>query len=201
MDALPAGSPRTTGAAGRWDIGLLPSEWAAVVSELKKRPRPRSPSFTMPVAVMNTFENPNETIIVPDIPLNKWVNVIIRCDNTTLDVYINGTVIKRHQLSGVPKQNYDDVYMAANGGFSGYISNLWYYNYALGTSAIETIVENGPNLNMKDKDMLQSEPYYLSLRWFFAGAGDEYFPTAYTDAGMQRMDPSKPADFGLPQAS
>ena len=26
-----------------------------MVSELKKRPRPRSPSFTMPVAVMNTL--------------------------------------------------------------------------------------------------------------------------------------------------
>lgn len=33
----------------------LPREWAAVVSELKKRPRPRSPSFTTPVAVMNTL--------------------------------------------------------------------------------------------------------------------------------------------------
>lgn len=39
----------------RGNIVLLPSEWAAVVSELKKRPRPRSPSFTMPVAVMNTL--------------------------------------------------------------------------------------------------------------------------------------------------
>jgi hypothetical protein len=151
------------------------------------------------VVVMNTFENPNETIIVPDIPINKWVNVIIRCDNTTLDVYINGTIIKRHQLSGVPRQNYDDVYAAANGGFSGYISNLWYYNYALGTSAVEGIVENGPNLKMKDTNMIQSEPYYLSLRWFFTGTGDQYFPTTYDDAGMQRMDASKPADFGLPQ--
>lgn len=150
------------------------------------------------VVVMNTFENPNETIIVPDIPINKWVNVIIRCDNTTLDVYINGTIIKRHQLSGVPRQNYDDVYAAANGGFSGYISNLWYYNYALGTNAIETIVENGPNLKMKDTNMLQSEPYYLSLRWFFTGTGDQYFPTTYDDMNMQRMDASKPADFGLP---
>ena len=151
------------------------------------------------VVVMNTFENPNETIIVPDIPINKWVNVIIRCDNTTLDVYINGTIIKRHQLSGVPRQNYDDVYAAANGGFSGYISNLWYYNYALGTSAVEGIVENGPNLKMKDTNMIQSEPYYLSLRWFFTGTGDQYFPTTYDDAGMQRMDSSKPDDFGLPQ--
>lgn len=42
---------------GCWGVnGLsLPREWAAVVSELKKRPRPRSPSFTMPVAVMNTL--------------------------------------------------------------------------------------------------------------------------------------------------
>lgn len=42
---------------GCWGVnGLsLPREWAAVVSELKKRPRPRSPSFTMPVAVMNTM--------------------------------------------------------------------------------------------------------------------------------------------------
>ena len=37
------------------NIPSLPREWAAVVSELKKRPRPRSPSFTMPVAVMNTL--------------------------------------------------------------------------------------------------------------------------------------------------
>lgn len=42
-----------TRAAGQ--TGASPREWAAVVSELKKRPRPRSPSFTMPVAVMNTL--------------------------------------------------------------------------------------------------------------------------------------------------
>lgn len=33
----------------------LPREWAAVVLELKKRPKPKSPSFTTPVAVMKTF--------------------------------------------------------------------------------------------------------------------------------------------------
>lgn len=36
-------------------LALLPKECAAVVLELKKRPRPRSPSLTTPVAVMNTF--------------------------------------------------------------------------------------------------------------------------------------------------
>ena len=32
-----------------------PNEWAAVVLELKNRPSPKSPSFTIPSAVMNTF--------------------------------------------------------------------------------------------------------------------------------------------------
>ena len=128
------------------------------------------------VVVMNTFETPNEMIVVEDIPLNKWVNVIIRCDNQALDIYINGTIVKRHILTGVPRQNYDDVYIGANGGFDGYVSNLWYYDYALGTNEIDTIVSEGPNLNMNTSDMLGSKPYYLSLRWFFTGTGDEYFP-------------------------
>ena len=41
------------------------------------------------VVLMNTFNVINEEIIIPDIPVAKWVNVIIRCQNTTLDVYIN----------------------------------------------------------------------------------------------------------------
>lgn len=37
------------------DCCKLPSECAAVVLELKNRPSPKSPSFTTPVAVMNTL--------------------------------------------------------------------------------------------------------------------------------------------------
>jgi hypothetical protein len=84
------------------------------------------------VVIMNTYDSINEEVVIPGIPMNKWVNVIIRCQNTTLDVYINGTIAKSHVLNGVPKQNYGDVYVAMNGGFSGYISNLQYFNYALG---------------------------------------------------------------------
>lgn len=43
----------TTVRMPRWSG--LPKECAAVVLELKKRPSPRSPSFTSPVAVMNTL--------------------------------------------------------------------------------------------------------------------------------------------------
>jgi len=136
-----------------------------------------APNTNNLVVFMNTFNVINEEITIPDIPLNKWVNVIIRCQNNTLDVYINGTIIKSHHLHGVPKQNYGDVYIAPNGGFSGYISNLWYYNYALGTSAITKLVNNGPDLNMKgSKALNMKNSDYLSLRWFFYGAQDSFNP-------------------------
>jgi len=127
--------------------------------------------------IMNTFSEINEEIVIPDIPINKWFNVIIRCENTTLDVYINGTISRSLQLSGVPKQNYGDVFMALNGGFDGYISNLWYYDFALGTAAIQNLVQSGPstsqanssNINYKKSD-------YLSMKWYFAGSNNMYNP-------------------------
>jgi hypothetical protein len=129
------------------------------------------------VVIMNTYNVINEEIVIPDIPLNKWINVIVRCQNTTLDVYINGTISRSLQLTGVPKQNYGDVYVAMNGGFSGYTSNLWYYNYALGTAAIQNIANKGANTNMIGNSSLKLvRPDYLSLRWYFNGAGDQYNP-------------------------
>lgn len=137
-----------------------------------------APNSNSLVVMMNTFTVINEEIIVNDIPVNNWVNVIIRCQNNTIDVYINGSIIKSHQLHGVPKQNYGDVYVAPNGGFSGYISNLYYYDYALGMNEISSIVNNGPSTKMKGSDNLNIKSGdYLSLRWFFYGMGDGYNPT------------------------
>jgi hypothetical protein len=125
--------------------------------------------------IMNTFNVIDEKIDIPDIPLNKWVNVMIICRNKVLDVYINGIITKSLTLLGVPKQNYGDVYVAMNNGFNGYISNLWYYNYALGILAIQELVKNGPNTTMTDNSsMNMKNPNYLSLRWYFNGTSDEY---------------------------
>jgi hypothetical protein len=141
-----------------------------------------APNTNSLVVVMNTFNVINEEVVIPDIPLNKWVNVIIRCENTTMDVYINGTIARSINLVGVPKQNYGDVYVGMNGGFDGYISNLWYYNYSLGTAAIQKIANNGPNTKMiGGNGMLDRMFNYLSIRWFFYGAGDGYNPTRPTD--------------------
>ena len=127
------------------------------------------PNYRDLVVVMNTFDNIREEIVIQDIPIEKWMNVIIRCDQHKLDVYINGTLTKSHIMSGVPKQNYDNVYVALNGGFSGQISSLRYFASAIGVGQIQNIVDSGPSTKSIGKTVATTKPHYLSYRWFFPG--------------------------------
>ena len=122
------------------------------------------------VVVMNSYHQIQEEIIIPDVPLNKWINVIIRGQNKVMDVYINGTISRSLHLEGVPKQNYGDVYVALNGGFSGHVSDLRYENHALSISSIQKIVQKGPNTHTNEQsDLNQKNVDYLSLRWYLPG--------------------------------
>lgn len=116
------------------------------------------------IIVMNTFTNIVEKAVVNGIPLNKWLNVIIRVQGKNMDVYINGTIVLRHQFTEVPKQNYGDIYVNMNGGFAGNLSDLRYFDYGLRTRDILNVVEKGPTLTMT-KDM-EIYPPYFSLRWY-----------------------------------
>lgn len=131
------------------------------------------PNYRELVFIMSTFDNPKEEIIIGDIPIRKWINVIIRCEQHKLDIFINGMMTRSHILKGVPKQNYDNVYIGLNGGFAGQISKLQYFAYALGTNKIQSIVDAGPNLKILDSDLTQTKPYYLSFRWFFPEQSSE----------------------------
>lgn len=120
--------------------------------------------------IMNTQEVINKEIVIPDFPLHKWFNVMIRCRNVTVDVYINGTVVKSVDLDSVPRQNYGNVYVAMNGGFDGYLSNLFYYSYALSTGEIQNLVRRGADFRTSSASqttILNTE--YLSYRWYVFG--------------------------------
>ena len=116
------------------------------------------------VVYMNTYDNVIEQVEVTDIPLNKWLNVVLRVENRNLDVYINGTIVKRHVFTSVPHQNYEDIYVNMNNGFNGFLSSLKYYNSALNGMEINDIVKAGPNLKM---DGVSAFPPYLSINWYF----------------------------------
>tara|TARA_B100000902_G_C27306893_1_gene915999 strand:- start:1743 stop:2768 length:1026 start_codon:yes stop_codon:yes gene_type:complete len=119
------------------------------------------------VLIMNSYDKVKEEIEVEEIPLHKWINIILTCENKKLDLYVNGTLVRRHYLESIPKQNYEKVYVALNGGFSGFISSLRYFDSVLTTYKIDEIVNRGPNLKMVDDSMTKTSPPYISTRWFF----------------------------------
>lgn len=136
-----------------------------------------NPDVNAITIIMNTFDTINDEVVVNNLPLNKWVNIIIRVTKQNqLDVYINGTLTKRHMLNGIPKQNYGDVYVSLNGGFSGNTSDLRYFDTAIGTSKIQSIVNKGPSTkassSMGSLDLEKDSNKYLSNRWYLSSVMD-----------------------------
>uniref|UniRef100_A0AB39JBR3 Uncharacterized protein n=1 Tax=Florenciella sp. virus SA2 TaxID=3240092 RepID=A0AB39JBR3_9VIRU len=112
-----------------------------------------------------------EIIEIKNIPIQKWVNVIIRIQNRTIDVYINGVLSVRRNLNYVIKQNFGDIYVGDNkSGPSGYLSSLRYFSYAIGNHKIQDIIKQGPNLKLIDNNCSKyKDPKYLSSRWYTDG--------------------------------
>ena len=105
-------------------------------------------------------------ISIDNMPINKWFNVVIRLTNNTLDVYINGRLTQRAMLDAVPNQNYDDVFICNGGGFNGYVSDLKYFNSAIGTTQINALVSSGPNTSIDSSNLKNNIPPYLSISWY-----------------------------------
>ena len=129
----------------------------------------------------NIFTNENknndiyEDIYIEGIPIKKWVNIVVRVDNQNImDVFINSKMMKRKKLSGIVRQNYDNIFINMNGGFSGFLSGLRYFNYSIGTFDITSIVAAGPSLKMDSTNIEQTKPSYLSAKWFFSETNPLY---------------------------
>lgn len=113
---------------------------------------------------MNTYEELYDTIEIDNIPVGKWIHVSILQKGMALDVYINGLLKKHLVLSGIPKQNFGDLWLCKNNGFNGFISKMRYFDYAVTFGEIEHAVNSGPSLHLPSKVM--EIPPYLSSNWW-----------------------------------
>lgn len=105
--------------------------------------------------------------VIPNLPIGKWFHVAIRMQNKSLDSYVNGVIVNRISFGDkVPKQNYDPIIYAGNGGFAGYTSNLRYYDYALSVFEINSVVYYGPNTSSANGS---AGTYfdYLGQSWYY----------------------------------
>lgn len=121
----------------------------------------------------NTAENDEklEKIEVSGVPMNKWVNIIIRVKNRRIDVYINGTIKRSVELDGVPKQNYGEIFIAQNRSPSlqnSKLSNLRYHDHALNVYDIQKLVQSGPNRKLVTSSaMTDKSSSYLAFDWYY----------------------------------
>jgi hypothetical protein len=141
---------------------------------------------------MNTYKTWNNYVEVENIPVGKWVHVVILCKNNALEVFINGNLAKKLSFDGyAPYQNYQDIIAfsqrtltfagddmtASNkicslkgkthrviGTFTGMLSRLRYFNYALSYTEIASLMREGPNPKMADSSAEQP-PYFVDTWW------------------------------------
>ena len=115
-----------------------------------------------------------DTLTIESIPTRKWVHIAIRAQNTILDVYVNGTIAKRHNMIYAPKLNFQDVTVCGGGGFNGKLSNLRYYSYALNVFELTNIVMFGPDTTPSklsvDSKAKTGTYSYLSNSWYSSKA-------------------------------
>tara|TARA_B110000285_G_C15068780_1_gene586727 strand:+ start:198 stop:899 length:702 start_codon:yes stop_codon:yes gene_type:complete len=97
---------------------------------------------------------------VHNIPLQKWVNITISLYSRTLDVYLDGKLVRTCVLPGVPKiANDKPIYISPLGGFSGYTSRVQFFKESLDPQAVYNIYRAGYG----GKGVMDSFPYSLKL--------------------------------------
>jgi len=81
---------------------------------------------------------------VKNVPIQKWVNLLISVYGRSLDVYIDGKLVKTCLLPGIAKINNEaNVYITPLGGFSGWTSKFTYYPTALNPQEAWNIYQDG----------------------------------------------------------
>lgn len=85
-----------------------------------------------------------EPVVVTNIPLQKWVNLVMSVYGKTMDVYIDGKLVQTVVLIGPANVNTtQNVYVTPCGGFNGWTSNLQYFPNPLNPQQVWSIYQKG----------------------------------------------------------
>ena len=136
---------------------------------------------------MNCYQTWNNYADIDNIPIEKWVHIVVSCKGNQLYVYINGNLKTKMALSGntPPYQNYGDIYLFSqrtiilsssttpslkstslifNGAAKGLASRVFYFAYALTYTEIQNLISMGPSPVMEGVNM--SITPYLTDQWW-----------------------------------
>jgi hypothetical protein len=84
------------------------------------------------------------TCTVANIPIQKWVNLVVSVYGRTMDLYIDGKLVRTCLLPGVASINNNaNVYVTPAGGFDGWTSKFQYYPNSLNPQEVWNIYTRG----------------------------------------------------------
>jgi hypothetical protein len=143
--------------------------------------------------VMNSYENWYNYLDITQIPVNKWFHLVIVLRSNRLEAYVNGNLANKKNFTGtLPYQNYQPLNLFPNvktnptdftastteskrgiapgdnfvvlGKASGYLSNMYYFSYALSYSEIQSMLNMGPSSSF-DQTNMDMPPYLIDSWW------------------------------------
>ena len=84
------------------------------------------------------------TCTVSNVPIQKWVNLVVSVYGRTMDLYIDGKLVRTCLLPGVASVNNNaDIYVTPGGGFAGWTSKLQYFPNSLNPQEVWNIYSHG----------------------------------------------------------
>jgi hypothetical protein len=85
-----------------------------------------------------------KTCNVDNIPIQKWVNLVVSVYGRTMDIYIDGKLVRTCLLPGVANvNNNSDVFITPSGGFDGWTAKFQYYPSPLNPQQVWNIYTKG----------------------------------------------------------
>lgn len=112
---------------------------------------------------VNTYGGGQESVLIPNIPAQKWIAVVVEVNQYSLNVFINGILRQTHTLNQLPLQNLDSLIVGSHEfGWDGTITGLTYYSRTLKPEEIEKMAAQQPS----SSGMMPVMPPYSDLGWY-----------------------------------
>jgi hypothetical protein len=115
------------------------------------------------LVLINTYGSV-ESIMVSNIPAQKWIHIAIVVTQYTVDIYINGMIRQHYTLTQLPKQDAAATQIGSDtAGFDGQVGGLTYYARALSPSEVSRRAGAGPPASLIQAP---ASGQYFDIRWY-----------------------------------